>query len=80
MTDDRLLHIHRNPGEACIADGTADNGTHRFTTDVGQWNREARNCTPSMRLRPDYSISGRADPRTSALKDERPHRPDKEPR
>jgi len=72
MTD-RRIHIHELPGEPCIAcaDLDPEDGTVFFMTDFSDWNQEARSCAPSMRLRPDYSISGRADPRTSALKGER---------
>lgn len=68
---DLLLHIHSAPGLVCIACGDEDTGTRIFTTDVGAWNRELRSCSPTVRLRQDYSISDRDDPRTSALKDER---------
>jgi hypothetical protein len=68
---DRQIHIHQFPSNPCIACGDADTADTHFLTDPTAWNREARTCSPSMRLRPDYSISGRADPRTSALKDER---------
>lgn len=79
MPHDRLLHIHAAPGDPCIACGDADTADNDFVTDVGEWNCEARNCSPSTRLRPDYSISGRADPRTSALKGERPQNKRRDP-
>jgi hypothetical protein len=68
---DRKIHIHQSDGEPCIACGDADTAETFFMTSVGDWNSEARSCSPSTRLRPDYSISGRDDPRTSALKGER---------
>lgn len=69
--DDPLLHIHSAGGIACAACGDADDGTRIFITDVGKWNSELRNCSPSTIIRPNYSISGRDDQRTSALKGER---------
>lgn len=71
VLSDPLLHIHASAGQVCIACGDSDDGTRIFTTDIGQWNSELRTCSPTMRLRQDYSISGRDDPRTSALKGER---------
>lgn len=71
MPRDPLLHIHALAGQPCIACGDADTADTDFLTDPGQWNSEARTCSPSTRIRPDYSISGRDDPRTSALKGER---------
>jgi hypothetical protein len=71
MPRDPLIHIHQNPGEPCIACGDADTSDTDFMTNVGQWNSELRTCSPNTRLRPDFSISGRDDPRTSALKGER---------
>ena len=70
MTD-RRVHIHLNPGEPCIACGDEDTEETNFMLSFADWNQEARSCRPQMRLRPDYSISGRRDPRTSALKGER---------
>lgn len=69
--DDPLLHIHSAPGVVCAACGDADDGTRVFLTDAGKWNGELRTCSPSTVIRPNYSISGRDDPRTSALKGER---------
>lgn len=71
MARDRLLHIHRLDGDPCIACGDADTDDTDFLTDPGAWNSEARTCSPSTRIRPDYTISGRDDPRTSAIKGER---------
>lgn len=69
--DDPLLHIHSAPGVICAACGDADDGTRIFTTNIGKWNSELRSCAPATIIRPNYSISGRSDPRTSALKGER---------
>lgn len=66
-----LLHIHAQEGDPCVACGDLDDGSNLFLTNVGDWNREQRSCSPSTIVRPDYSLSGRDDPRTSALKDER---------
>lgn len=71
MPRDPLLHIHQSAGLPCIACGDADTADTDFLTDPGRWNSETRVCSPSVRLRPDYSISNRDDPRTSALKGER---------
>lgn len=71
VLSDTLLHIHSAPGLVCAACGDEDTGTRIFTTNVGAWNRELHSCSPTLRLRQDYSISDRDDPRTSALKDER---------
>lgn len=65
------IHIHSAPGGVCSACGDADDNTRAFITDVGAWNRTNDKCSPGTMLRPDYSISGRADPDTSALLDER---------
>lgn len=70
-TLDPLLHIHSAPGAACAACGDSDDGTRTFLTDVGKWNGELRTCAPETRIALDYSITSRADPRTSALKGER---------
>lgn len=80
MPRDPLLHIHQSPGEPCIACGDADTADTDFITDPGKWNAELRTCSPNTRIRPDYTISGRADPRTSALKGERYGDPKREPR
>lgn len=71
MPRDPLLHIHAAPGEPCIACGDADTSDTDFLTNPGDWNQQARTCSPTTRIRPDYTISGRDDPRTSALKSER---------
>lgn len=71
MTRDRRVHIHATPGAVCIACGDADTADTDFLTDPGQWNREARTCSPSKRVDPSYVLRPRADPRTSAVKDER---------
>lgn len=75
-----VLHIHAAGGQPCVACGDSDDGSRAFTTDVGMWNRDIRSCSPSDRVRPDYTVSGREDPDTSALKDERFGDPQKEPR
>lgn len=79
MPRDRLLHIHQQDGDVCIACGDADTADNDFVTDVAVWNTEKRNCSPSTRLRLNYTISGREDPRTSALKGERRHSKQKDP-
>lgn len=66
-----IVHIHEGEGEPCIIDGTEDDGVAKFTTDATYWNTLNTSCAPTTRLRPDFTISGRADPRTSALKGER---------
>lgn len=71
MVRDRLIHIHAAPGEVCIACGDADTSDTDFVTDTGYWNTLNRRCSPSTIIRPDYTISGRQEPRTSALKGER---------
>lgn len=76
---DRFLHIHQNPGQACIACGDFDDGSRLFTTDTGLWNRDAKSCSFSSIVSPQYVLIPRDDPRTSALKDERHPDPDKTP-
>lgn len=79
MPHDRLIHIHRLPGDPCIACGDADIIDTDFITDTGDWNQERRNCSPSAIVSPEYVLTGRADPRTSALKGERKPPRKKEP-
>lgn len=71
MVRDRLIHIQQNPGEACIACGDADTDDTDFTDDPGYWNSLNRRCSPSTIISPAYEITGRQEPRTSALKGER---------
>lgn len=71
MPRDRLMHLHATSNDPCVACGDLDDGDHTFTTDVGKWNSEKRNCSPSTIVARDYTVTGRADPRTSALKEER---------
>lgn len=66
-----IIHIHQLDGEPCIVCGDADDGTSKFTDDPEYWNTLNSTCSPTTRLRPDYTVSGREDPRTSALKGER---------
>lgn len=71
MAEDRLLHIHATAEAVCIACGDAPSAENHFLTDPGQWNREKRVCSPSVRISPLYEVTGREDPRTSAIKEER---------
>ena len=71
MTHDVLLHIHRNPGEVCIACGNAPSADNDFVTDPGYWNQQRRRCSPTAIVSPEYVLTGRADYRTSALHSER---------
>lgn len=71
MTRDRLLHIHDNDGDPCVACGDADTDDTDFVTDPTYWNTLNRRCSPSTIVAIDYSITGRQEPRTSALKGER---------
>lgn len=71
MSRDPLLHIHRQAGDVCVACGDADTSDTDFVTDPGYWNQQKRNCSPLTIISPDFAITGRADPRTSALKSER---------
>ena len=71
MAHDRLVHIHRLPVEPCIACGTVASSDVDFLTSPGDWNREARTCSPLKRVAPNFVLIPRADPRTSAIKEER---------
>lgn len=74
MPDDRLVHIHQNPGDVCVACGDADDSTGAFLTDYRDWNARTRKCTPGEII-DTWVFTGREDPRTSALGDIRhPHR------
>lgn len=71
MTRDRLIHIHAADSAPCVACDVADTDDTDFTTDPGYWNTLNRRCRPSTIISPSFEITGRADPRTSALKGER---------
>ena len=68
---DPLIHIHRNPGEPCVACGDADTEITDFVLDPGYWNTINRRCEPTVIISPDFVITGRRDIRTSALLGER---------
>lgn len=67
---DRIVHIHNGSGP-CVVCGTADDSSTSFVSDTGHWNTLNRTCQPQARVSPDYVVTGRQDPRTSALKGER---------
>jgi hypothetical protein len=71
MAHDRKIHIHELAPDPCIACGDTPSADNDFISDTGQWNSEARNCSPGAIVSPDYVLTGRSDPRTSALKEER---------
>lgn len=71
MTHDPLIHIHATPGAPCVACGDADTSDTDFVLDTGYWNTLNRRCSPSTIVSPAYEVTGREDPRTSALLGER---------
>lgn len=67
-----VIHIHTGPGAACVLHPESlDDGSNVFTTDPLLWNTLNDACSPGTRLTSDYVNTNRADPDTSALKEER---------
>lgn len=72
----QVLHIHEEEGEPCIACGTSDaiesdTPPPVFMTDPAEWNQKNMRCRPTGIVSLAFVLTGRADYRTSALKEER---------
>jgi hypothetical protein len=72
-----ILHIHEEYGDPCIACGTTQTEVNEnaveelFMTEVTEWNQKNARCRPTGIVSLAFVLTGRADYRTSALKEER---------